>query len=185
MLPMAKVRICIVPDCYNINYCKGLCSIHYDRKRKNGTFNSSILYDGRSKHELYNTYRTMINRCYRESHISFKYYGFKGIKVCDRWLKSFWNFVEDMGFRPEGHTLDRIDNNGDYEPSNCRWTNNSIQASNRNISLINSSGVKGVSFSKRNNKWKAQITKNKIRKHLGYFDHIEDAKKARRIAESC
>jgi len=80
----------------------------------------------------YNAWRSMIKRCYCQTNASFHRYGGRGISVLERWRTSFASFFEDMGNRPSSlHSLDRIDNDGNYEPSNCRWATAKVQQSNR------------------------------------------------------
>ena len=78
----------------------------------------------------YKTWMSMKDRCYREEHEAFANYGGRGIKVCKRWLK-FENFLADMGERPQGMTLDRIDNDKGYSKSNCRWATQESQSNNK------------------------------------------------------
>jgi hypothetical protein len=82
----------------------------------------------------YLSWTSMRTRCSRSYGNAWKYYGARGIKVCDRWLDSFENFLEDMGERPDGKTLDRIDVDGNYEPGNCRWATPKEQSANRRVS---------------------------------------------------
>lgn len=131
-------------------------------------------------------WKSIIDRCTNPNNKFYMDYGGRGIKVCDRWLNSYDDFREDIGPRPSGnHSLDRIDNNGDYEPSNCRWATQTIQLRNTRPQKRNTSGVKGVTFEKSRRKWKAFIStgvdKNPV--NLGRFDSLEEAAEARRDAE--
>ena len=88
------------------------------------------LTHGMSNTGTYLSWRGAKQRCTNPNAASYPRYGGRGIEICSRWIHSFANFLEDMGERPEGMSLDRINNDGNYEPSNCRWATPSEQ--NRN-----------------------------------------------------
>ena len=123
----------------------------------------------------------MKKRCYDESETNYHNYGGRGIKVCERWLESYDNFINDMGKKPnKEYTLDRINNDENYIKENCRWATIFQQANNKRPS---ESGFVGVHRDKIKNKWRARITINGKRLSLGYFDDIDEAIEARKQGE--
>ncbi len=131
----------------------------------------------------YRSWNMMKNRCLCENHDSYPDYGGRGITICERWKNSFVNFLQDMGPRPQGSSLDRIDVNGNYEPGNCRWATPQQQGRNTRIHCTNTSGVKGLSWSKERNKWEVKIYLNNKTIHLGRFANKDDAIRARKEGE--
>jgi len=130
---------------------------------------------GMSKTTEWNIWENLRQRCGNPNHPRYEDYGGRGITGCKRWNDSFANFLEDMGKRPDGMTLDRIYNNAGYNPKNCQWTSFSQQNLNKRLYKRNTTGHRGIIWYKPGNKYRVQIKRGGVNRHVGYFDKLSDA----------
>lgn len=127
----AMVMTCSIEGCIRQAEIRGLCPMHYQRAMKSGLPRiRCVERHGLRETPTYRSWTSMISRCGNPNNVSWAHYGGRGITICDAW-RTFLGFLADMGERPEGKTLDRINNDGNYEPGNCRWATASEQSRNR------------------------------------------------------
>ena len=142
--------------------------------------NTEGLTHGMSKTPEYGAWQGMKHRCQNKNNKRYNSYGGRGIKVCNRWLDSFENFLADMELKPSKiHSIDRIDNDGDYTPENCRWATPKQQMANRretseyyiaSPSARNKTGISGVSFDAKKNRFIASFKQKKVSTLAGFFE---------------
>lgn len=162
-----------------------LCSKHYQQHNKGRLGTTKILEShGMFKSPEYTSWSHLKSRCLCKTDSKYPDYGGRGITVCDRWKNSFTAFYEDMGPKPSPlHSIDRENNDGNYEPTNCRWALPHIQQRNKRLYKTNKSGYKGVTWEKDSKKWKVFLNIDKKIITIGRFQDKEDAIKAREEAE--
>ena len=131
---------------------------------------------GLSSIPLYNIWREMRRKCDNPNHKWYPHYGGRGITVCEKWNSSFLSFYEDMSpIYTEGYFIDRIDNNGNYEPGNVKFS--PIASSNANKRNNNGKNASGCTLFK-GKYWRARIKIEKIEYHIGYFKTKEEGEAA-------
>lgn len=190
---MSKTRHdlqCCVEGCTNpvLVVKKMLCNRHYLLLRRHGSPTKQLRRSqepgAHQSHWLYKTWDMMRQRCTNKNFDSYKRYGGRGIRIYPEWENSFVKFSQyiekELGPRPEGHTLDRIDNDQGYIPGNLRWASRTVQQRNRRA--YGSSGVRGVYQRKDTGKWVARCSAHGkvMRAEAGT---IEEAAKLRKEME--
>jgi hypothetical protein len=126
--------MCSISGCNSIVLARGFCKKHYLRWYRTGNPEIvSKIFDGRKSHPAWKTWHEMKARCTNKNHKFYHRYGGRGIKICDRWVNDFWAFVQDVWPKPEKCSLDRINNDGNYEPGNVRWATTQQQTQNTSV----------------------------------------------------
>lgn len=137
---------CSISQCDGTAISRGWCKKHYRRWQRHGDPLRLIGYSGKISHghgrsgkrsPEFIAWGNIVQRCCNPNSPEYRNYGGRGIKVCDRWRDSFTSFLADVGPRPSRkHSIDRRDNNGDYEPGNCRWVTSTVQNRNKRTNRL-------------------------------------------------
>lgn len=114
------MRLCSIDGCCKPHSCKGYCAMHCARFKRHGDASHTRPGRDTERKRMRDTWKGMIDRCHTPGSPSYRYYGAKGISVCERWRRSFDAFLSDVGTIPKGLRLERLDNSLGYEPSNIR-----------------------------------------------------------------
>ena len=177
----------------NYNECANICIVQSAHLKSGHTLTCGCLHREKvsqlfSKHKRTKTkeYRTWMNikqRCYNLNCKFYYCYGARGITMCERWKTSFENFFEDIGLAPGlNFSIERIDNNKNYEPDNCKWALEIEQARNHNVNKNSPFGIRGVS-KKTKNCYQVTIGVDNESIYLGCVSTLEEAKKIRMQGE--
>ena len=143
------------------------------------------LTHGKSYSFEYGVWAGMIKRCTKPKEKNYKWYGGRGITVCDRWRSSFMAFYQDMGAAPSRrHSIDRKNVDGNYEPTNCRWATQTEQSRNSRNRCTNKTGVRGVYFHKGHKTYVATIRAGGRQVTLGESQSLDEAAVMRKQGEA-
>jgi len=169
---------------YECPYCKKHFRANINNVKKGNTTKCRKCGDSLNKHcesrnsRVYRIWRAIKSRCYSETNTHFINYGGRGITMCDSWVSSYTSF-RDWALEnrySDDLTIDRKDNDGNYEPNNCRWVNRSTQTRNtRTLRINNTSGYRGVSFDTSRGKWACKITVENKSIFIGRYDTAIEA----------
>ena len=130
---------------------------------------------GLTKTKEHHIWVAMKQRCINPNNKAYMRYGGRGIKVCDKWMNSFPAFLLDMGNKPDGLSIERIDNDGNYEPSNCKWATRLEQNLNQRLQKRNKSGYKNIRWREERHGWETYKRIRGKRIYLGLFTSKQEA----------
>lgn len=135
---------------------------------------------GMSDDPFYKKWKGIKSRCRDKSYHAYGRYGGRGVEVCDNWSDDFMNFYNDMKDTYfEGAELDRIDNDGDYSPENCRWVTHKENSNNRS-KYLNKSGYTGVHYRESKKRYESNVCINRVPKHIGTYYSLKEAVNGRK-----